>query len=441
MPTPPVLPPAADSASLAWRPFLLLWLKIGALGFGGPAGQIALMHRELVEQRGWLDDARFLRALNFCMLLPGPEAQQLATWCGWRLKGTRGGLAAGLLFVLPGALVLALLTGLYLSVGNVAGVRAALFGVQAVVLALVALALSRVAAKALRDRLAWALAIMAFVLLFFFAVPFPLVVLAAGVAGWLFGPRLPAEPVPDRGNWGRSARSALFWAGLWAAPLAGLALWLGPAHGMTTLGLFFAKMATVTFGGAYAAMAWVTQAAVETHGWLNAREMLIGLGLAESTPGPLVLVFQFVGGLAGARIAGPWDAAWVGVLLGMVLVLWVTFVPSFLWIFALAPHLDGLAARPGLARALSGISAAVVGVMANLALWFALHLLFHTVEAEQWGLLRLWRPTGEFDPSAAGIALIAWALLGAAKRPMGVVILLGAGAGWGLYALGVATPI
>lgn len=172
MPTPPVLPPAADSASLAWRPFLLLWLKIGALGFGGPAGQIALMHRELVEQRGWLDDARFLRALNFCMLLPGPEAQQLATWCGWRLKGTRGGLAAGLLFVLPGALVLALLTGLYLSVGNVAGVRAALFGVQAVVLALVALALSRVAAKALRDRLAWALAIMAFVLLFFLPFPF-----------------------------------------------------------------------------------------------------------------------------------------------------------------------------------------------------------------------------------------------------------------------------
>ena len=410
--------------------FAALWLRIGCLSFGGPAGQIALMHRELVEARAWLGEAAFLRALNFCMLLPGPEAQQLATWCGWQRRGVLGGVIAGGLFVLPGAVVMAALTGVYLSYGQQPLVAAVFFGIQAVVVAIVAQALLRLARRALNGALAWILASCAFALLWFGDAPFPLVVLAAGLIGWFAGDR--AAVMGDAGppiSWRSSAATALLWTGIWLLPLAAAALWLGPDHALTQLGSFFARVAAFSFGGAYAAMAYVAQAAVDTHRWLAPHEMLAGLGLAETTPGPLVLVFQFVGGIAGHRFVGPWEQPWIGALLGMVLVLWMIFVPSFLWIFTAAPHLDRLSSRPGPARALAAITAAIVGVMANLALWFALHVLFHTVGQSQLGWLRLWRPTGAFDPLAAAIAVGALVLLVRLKVGIGTVLALGAAIG------------
>lgn len=404
-----------------WPTFLLLWLRVGCLSFGGPAGQIALMHRELVERLRLLDDAAYTRALGLCTLLPGPEAQQLATWCGWRLRGVTGGLAAGLLFVAPGAVVMAALTALYIGYGRAPLLAAALFGVQAAVLAIVGHALVRMARRSLDGPLAWALAIGALVAIAAAGVPFPLVVLAAGLIGWGFGRRpqataAPASPV----GWSATLRTAIGWAAVWAAPVLLAALLLGADHPLVTLGAFFAKMAAVTFGGAYAALAWVAQEAVSQHGWLSARDMLAGLGLAETTPGPLVLVFQFVGGLAGQGMNGPWSAPWVGAALGMGMVLWVTFAPSFLWIFTLAPHLDRLAGRPALAAALSGITAAVVGVIASLALFVARHVLVEPVGIAV----------------AAGAALLLWRGVGLVS-----VVLLAAAGGAALGYAGVAVPI
>ncbi len=411
--------------------------RIGWLSFGGPAGQIALMQRELVEARGWIEPAAFLRALNVCMLLPGPEAQQLATWCGWRLHGVRGGLIAGGLFVLPGAAVMALLTWAYLHYGTLPLVKALFYGVQAVVLAVVAQALLRIAQRALHGAQGWALALAAFVALFFFDAPFPLVVLVAGLYGGWRGRRNghDAMALPPA-SWRASLVTALGWAAVWVAPILLSALLLGQAHPLTQLGGFFARMAAVTFGGAYAALSYVAQHAVEGQGWLTAAQMLDGLGLAETTPGPLVLVFQFVGGIAGAGfgITG-------GLWLGMAMVLWVTFAPSFLWIFTLAPHLDRLTARPALAAALAAITAAVVGVMANLALWFALHVLFARVDALRWGPLRLWVPSGGFDVVAALLALAALALLTRTRLGMGAVLALGAAAGVLLAQPWAALPI
>ena len=413
----------------SWRDFALLWLRIGVLSFGGPAGQIAMLHRELVDRRGWFDEAVFLRALNFCMLLPGPEAQQLATWCGWRRRGVAGGLVSGLGFVLPGALVMAALTGLYLGFGRLPAVQAVFDGIQAVVLAVVAQALARVAGRALKGTAAWLFAAAAFVALFVFDAPFPAVVLVAGAIGWLTARgEMPADDGLAAASWRASAATAVLWAGIWATPLVVLTLWLGPDHAMVTLGQFFARLAAVSFGGAYAAMSYVAQAAIATHHWLTPPEMLDGLGLAETTPGPLVLVFQFVGGLAGARIDGPWSIAG-GAALGMALVVWATFAPSFMWIFALAPHLERLTRRPALAGALAAITAAVVGVMANLALWFALHVLFATVTATRLGAARLWLPGGAFDWPAAAIAGAALLLLTRLKVGLVWVLAFGAAAG------------
>jgi len=417
------------------------FLRIGWLSFGGPAGQIALMQRDLVEARGWVEQSAFLRALNFAMLLPGPEAQQLATWCGWRLHGVRGGLIAGGLFVLPGALVMALLTLGYLHFGALPLVQALFYGVQAVVLAVVAQALLRVARRALVGFHGWALAISAFIALFFFDAPFPLVVVSAGLVGaWrgLSHAQVAVELPPA--SWRKSLATALGWGAIWAAPIVLAALWLGPQHPLTQLGSFFARMAAVTFGGAYAALSYVAQHAVEGQGWLTPVQMLDGLGLAETTPGPLVLTFQFVGGIAVAGFSGPWPH-WAGPWLGMAMVLWVTFAPSFLWIFTLAPHLDRLTARPGLAAALAAITAAVVGVMANLALWFALHVLFANVGAVHIGLVRLWVPSGSFEWPAAMLALAALVLLTRTRIGMGAVIALGALAGVLLAQPWQAVPI
>ena len=424
----------ADAEWKGWGAFARVWLAIGALGFGGPAGQISLMHRELVERRGWIADAEFARALGLCTLLPGPEAHQLSVWCGWRQRGVAGGIVAGLGFVLPGIAVMAALTALYLTFGELSAVKGLFWGIRAVVLAVVAQALARIAGRILHGARAWGIAGAAFALLFFLDVPFPVVMLAAGAFGWL-GAR---GAVADGGvrppiDWRRTLATVGIWALVWLTPLAAVAMWLGADHPMVMLGRFFAGQAVVSFGGAYAALAYVAQAAAGGQHWLSAAEMLDGLGLAETTPGPLVLVFQFVGGLAGSRMDGPWSGGW-GATIGMVLVVWMTLAPSFLWIFAAAPHLERLNQQPGPAGALTAITAAVAGVMANLAAWFALHVLFARVAAMHVGPLRLWIPEGQFNLAAALLAGTALVLLTRLHVPLGWVLVLGAGAGLAMNA-------
>jgi chromate transporter len=383
---------------------LAVWARIGCISFGGPAGQIALMHREIVEERHWLSEDEYLNALNFCMLLPGPEAMQLATYAGWRLHGTAGGLVAGLLFVIPGACVVFALTFLYALYGKVPLVEAAFVGIKAAVLVVVVEALLRISRRALHRRLHWLLAGLAFVAIFFLNLPFPLIVLAAGIVGYVTA--RPAAAPAAAGNAPaerpRTMRTIALWSGVWILPLAALWLALGPDHVLARLGLFFSQLAVVTFGGAYAVLAYMGQAAVETHGWLGAGEMLDGLGLAETTPGPLILVTEFVGYLAAAREAGGLDFR-IG-LAGAVVTLWATFAPCFLWIFAGAPYVERIGRSPTLKGALQGITAAVVGVILNLSLWFSLHVLMPGVEERWFGPLRYWMP------SEAGLDLVAAAL-------------------------------
>jgi chromate transporter len=374
---------------------LALWGKIGLLSFGGPAGQIALMHRLLVDERRWIAEQRFLHALNFCMLLPGPEAMQLATYIGWRLHGTIGGLAAGLLFVLPGALIVLGLTIFYAYFGKVPLVETAFLGVKAAVLVIVIEALLRVAKRALRGPHDVAIAAAAFAAIFFFAVPFPLIIAAAAAIGFLLAPSAPPPatgPPPDPAPipLSRTLKTAALWLAIWIVPLVLVATIFGRSHVTTDISLFFSKLAVVTFGGAYAVLAYMAQQAVETYGWLTAGEMLDGLGLAETTPGPLILVTEFVGFLAGFRHGG--EPALAFGLLGAGLTLWATFAPCFLWIFTGAPYVERLAASPRLSGALAGITAAVVGVILNLSLWFALHVLFGSVTAVWHGPVQLWTP-------------------------------------------------
>jgi len=400
--------PATASPALDARPPTLgeatrIWARIGCLSFGGPAGQIALMHKELVEDRRWIGEQRFLHALNYCMLLPGPEAQQLAIYIGWLMHRTTGGLLAGLLFILPGALVMLGLSILYAVYRHVPLIDAAFLGVKAAVLAVVVQAGMRIGNRALKSRAMVAIAVAAFLGIYLLKIPFPLIVLGAGVAGWL-GHRLKpsafsmgghgagAPDVPgiidrmfERGELthtlpsrSKALRTCLVWLPVWLGPV--LALWLltGAASVWTQVGRFFSQMAVVTFGGAYAVLAYVAQSAVETFGWLTPGEMVDGLGLAETTPGPLILVLQFVGFLAASRAAGALDPLLAG-LLGSILTLWVTFAPCFFWIFLGAPYVEALRGNRGLSAALSAITAAVVGVIVSLALWFALHVIFREV--------------------------------------------------------------
>jgi len=381
------------------REALGVWARIGLLSFGGPAAQIALMHRFLVEEKGWLDERRFLSALSFCMLLPGPEAMQLATYAGWRLHGVRGGLVAGLLFVLPGATVVLALAVLYATLGGTGLVETLFFGVRAAVLVIVVQALARVAGRALKSTRHRLLAASAFVALFFLALPYPLVVLAAALVGFSArGPAPGAPPVAgmpeNRVDASASApgsiRSTLVtiatWLAVWWLPILALDL-LVAADILGELARFFSTLAVVTFGGAYAVLAYLAQDIVARFGWLTSTEVLDALALAETTPGPLILVTEFVGFLAAFRAGG------LGLgLLGAVVTLWVTFVPCFLWIFAGAPWLDELTARPRLRGALDAITAAVVGVMLNLSVWFALHVMFERVDAVRAGPFVLWTP-------------------------------------------------
>ncbi len=408
-------------ARASYAEALRVWLKIGLLGFGGPAGQIALMHRILVDEKRWIGEARFLHALNYCMLLPGPEAQQLATYVGWMLHRTTGGLAAGLLFVVPGAIVILTLSAIYAGFHKLAVVEAIFFGIKAAVLAVVLEALLRIARRALKNRWMYAIAGAAFVGIFFLDIPFPLIVLAAGALG-LVGARVNPEafaPVqqdkelaaqPPRAaeaaldarpptTLGNTIGTAAFWLFVWLAPVVVLAATLGSMHVFTDIAQFFSVMAVVTFGGAYAVLAYVAQEAVSTYGWLSAGEMLDGLGLAETTPGPLILVLEFVGFLAAFRAPGVLDPYLAGAL-GALLTLWVTFAPSFLWIFAGAPYVERVRRNRALSAALTAITAAVVGVVLNLTIWFAIHVLFAKVDLLQWNGIKLLLP----DP-----ATLSWA--------------------------------
>ena len=365
-----------------------VWLKIGLLSFGGPAGQIALMHKEIVEDRKWLSERQFLNALSFCMLLPGPEAMQLATYAGWRLHGTLGGLIAGLLFVIPGAVVIMTLAAIYSLFGNVPLVEALFYGIKAAVLVSVVEALLRVAKKALSQRLHWVIAGFAFVGIFFFSIPYPLIVLMAGLFGWFLGTTREEQHVVDMAHVSvrKTLGTIVSWLAIWLLPLFALT-WVGAPAILTEVGRFFSTLAIVTFGGAYAVLAYMAQDVVVQFGWLTAGEMVDALGLAETTPGPLILVTQFVGFLAGFREGG----IFLGLAAAMV-ALWVTFAPCFLWIFAGAPYIEWISSQPRLKGALKAITAAVVGVILNLSIWFALHVLFTTVSRQQLGPVTLWRP-------------------------------------------------
>lgn len=342
--------------------------RIGLLSFGGPAAQIAVMHRELVDDRKWLTEEQFLRALSFCMMLPGPEAMQLATYAGWRLRGTLGGLLAGLLFVLPGALVITALAAIYIRYGEVPLVQTLFLGVKATVIVIVAQALTRLSRKALKGAGDALLALAAFVALFAFQLPFPLIIGLAALYGALRAAPAPAEDLPPRH--GRAPWLAVpLWGGLWLLPL--IVLWALDLPFLLDLALFFGKLALVTFGGAYAVLAYMTQEVVQAQGWITTAEMIDALGLAETTPGPLILVTQFVGHLAGFNQTG-----WAGFALAGAVTLWMTFTPCFLWIFAGAPYLEQITARPRIGAALSAVTAAVVGVIANLSVWFAIGVLF-----------------------------------------------------------------
>ena len=415
-----------------------VFARIGVLSFGGPAGQIALMHREVVENRRWVSEEHYLHALNFCHLLPGPEAQQLATWIGWKLHGLRGGLVTGLLFIVPGALVILALSIFYALAAQLDWFAALFLGIKAAVLAIVVQALLRLAGRALNTAFKKALAGLAFAALFFFDLPFPLVVLGAGAAGmavaatrpeWLAIGHGAHAPASDPRPWKQSIRTVLAWGAIWAAPMLLILATLGRGHVLWDIGSFFSRLAVVTFGGAYAVLAYMAQAAVQHYGWLSAGEMADGLGLAETTPGPLIMVTQFVGYLAAYRAPEPFSPLVAG-LLGAALTTWVTFAPCFLWIFTFAPWLERLEHAKRLKGGLAALTAAVVGVIANLTLWFLLHVVFARVGEVHYGALRLYNPVAaSFDGRAALLAVLAAILIFRCRwdvpRVLGVSALLG----------------
>ena len=408
----------------SWRELLHAFGRIGVLSFGGPAAQIAFMHRELVDDRKWLSEQEYLRALSFCMLLPGPEAMQLATYAGWRQRGIPGGLLAGLLFVLPGAVVILALAGLYVGYGQVPLLQGLFYGIKACVVVIVVEALLRVSKRALKGAPHRAIAVAAFIAIFFFAVPFPAIVVAAALLGAMVLKTSATAPVAS-GRVRHPALPAILIIGLalWAAPM--LAAWAAGSEFLVTLGLFFSKLAVVTFGGAYAVLAYMTQEVVQDYRWVTTAQMMDALGLAETTPGPLILVTEFVGFLAGHAQGG-----WALALAAAGMTLWVTFVPCFLWIFAFAPYVEWIAGRPRLASALQGVTAAVVGVIANLAVWFAMHLFFGAFETVRAGPLILPAPDpARFDWTAGLIAVLAGVALLRLHWNMILVLVLSALAG------------
>jgi chromate transporter len=447
--SPPVPAPAPVEGAARDVPFreaLAVWVRVALLSFGGPAGQIAVMHRILVEEKRYVDEGRFLHALNYCMLLPGPEAQQLATYIGWLLHRTWGGIVAGVLFVLPGFLSILLLSILYALFQDAPLVAGIFYGIKPVVVAIVVEALMRIGKRALTNALLLSLAAASFIAIFFFDVRFPLIVLGAALIGFA-GQRLAGERLfrgavrveetsapPAAGSGWRIFANVLrvvaLWGTLWFVPLGLLGLFRGSDDVFVQQGIFFSTVAVVTFGGAYAVLSYVAQEAVETHGWLLPGEMLDGLGMAETTPGPLVQVVQFVGFMGAFRHPAELDPLTAGIL-ASVLVTWVTFVPCFLFVFAGAPLIEGLRSKRALSAALSAITAAVVGVILNLAVWFSLHTLFATVETVHYGPLRLFLPDWE-TADLFGVALTIGALLALFRFRLGMLPTLAGGAAAGL---------
>jgi chromate transporter len=412
-----------------------VWARVALLSFGGPAGQIAVMHRILVEEKRWIGETRFLHALNYCMLLPGPEAHQLAIYIGWLLHRTRGGLVAGTLFVLPGLISLGLLSWVYATFGSVGSIQALFFGLKTAVLAVVLEALLRVSRRAIRGRLMLAIAILAFCGIFFFAVPFPLIIALAalvGFAGFALGFKgiaLSAHagkagqaaeasaaidaafdgklPTHVRPSLSRLIKVGLIGVSIWLAPMFALLITAGPSNVFTAIATFNSRMAVVTFGGAYAVLTYMAQQAVEHYHWLKPQEMLVGLGFAETTPGPLISVVQFVGFMAASRQPGGLSDSLAGTL-GGLLASWCTFVPSFIWIFMGAPYIESMRNNKALSAVLAAITAAVVGVIANLMIWFALHTLFGEVRVQHLGTLTLQLPVLEtLNLAAVILALVA----------------------------------
>lgn len=423
-----------------------VWAKIGLLSFGGPAGQIALMHKELVETRRWVSETRFLHALNYCMLLPGPEAQQLATYIGWLLHGTRGGIVAGTLFILPGFVVILTLSALYAQFHETDWLNHLFFGLKAAVLAIVFEAVLKVARRALKSTAHWVIAGASFLALYVVHVPFPLIIIAAGLIGYL-GSRfdlaaLRVKPATETApaletvhdsrppSTLRTLRTAVVWIALWFAPVALLATVFGPNSSLVTLGMFFAKLAVVTFGGAYAVLSYVADVAVTGFHWLKPGEMLDGLALAETTPGPLLLVLPFVGFQAAFRASDAFGGLASGAL-GAGIVAWATFAPSFLWIFTGAPYIERLRGMTALSSTLTGITAAVVGVILNLAIWFALHTLFYDLTTLSIGPVAVVVPIVQtLDLRAAVLGAIAAALLFRLKFGILPTLAVTGGLGW-----------
>lgn len=409
-------PPTGRRGPLSVRETLPTWGKVALLSFGGPAGQIGVMHRLIVEEKGWVEEERFLHAMSYCMLLPGPEAQQLATYLGWLLHGTRGGLLAGILFIVPGLTSIYALSVLYALFRETPFVEALFYGLKPAVVAVVLDALLRMGRRTLTDRDRRLLAAGAFVAIFFLQVPFPLIILTAGLWGYLRGqgPGLhaaggkeehPPQAPRGRPSLGAAVRTAAVWLTLWWIPVAALLLTFGPSSVFTAEAVFFSKVAVVTFGGAYAVLAYIAQQAVEVYQWLAPGEMLDGLGMAETTPGPLIQVVQFVGFMGAYRFPGPLSPLGAGTL-GSLVTAWVTFVPCFLFVFVGAPFAESLRESPRVQGTLRAITAAIVGVVLNLAVWFALHTLFGTVDEFVTGPLRLLVPRpGSVDPAAVALAV------------------------------------
>ncbi len=429
-------------ASIPFREALRVWIRVALLSFGGPAAQIAVMHRILVEEKRWLSESRFLHALNYCMLLPGPEATQLATYSGWLLHGYRGGLTAGLLFILPGFVSILVLSMLYAGYGQLPLISALFYGLKAAVLAIVIDAVIRIGRRALQGRLHIVIAALAFIGIFFLAIPFPLIIISAALCGLLAAhyfnaSHTPTEPVAEMDNARQVAPSRLravkllaVFLPLWFGPLAVLAAVLGSDSVYFQEGWFFSKAAVVTFGGAYAVLAYIAQQAVDIYGWLAPGEMLDGLGMAETTPGPLIQVVQFVGFMGAFRDAGNLPPMLAGTL-GAVLTTWVTFLPCFLWIFLGAPYIEALRGNQRLNAALSAITAAVVGVILNLAIWFALHVIFTELRNFEYGILDFELPIAtSLDPFA--VLLCAGALIAMLRYKTGMLTTLLASAAIGL---------
>jgi chromate transporter len=446
---------------VALRDAIKVWMRVAILSFGGPAGQIAVMHRILVQELRWISDARFLHALNYCMLLPGPEAQQLATYVGWLMHKTRGGIIAGGLFIVPGIVSIMALSYVYAAFGKVPLVASLFFGLKAAVLAIVLEAVVRIGKRALKNAVMVSLAAVAFIAIFFFAIPFPFIIIAAAAIGYI-GTRsgltlfdtagghaasgkdnvtdsLLGEHVPAHAqlHWPRTLRIAAVWLVLWLTPVAAILIAFGRGNVFSEIAVFFSEMAMVTFGGAYAVLAYVAQEAVQDYRWLTAGEMLDGLGMAETTPGPLIMVLQFVGFMAAFRDAGALPPMLAGTL-GGLLATWVTFAPCFLWIFAGAPFIEALRGNKALNGALSAVTAAVVGVILNLALWFAIHTVFHeVVPVRDYGFAFDAPKLSSVDPWALALSLAAMVAIFRLKTGMLTVLAANAGAGIALYLAGI----